>query len=280
MRLQSDSMILVLVVLLLPPAAAACPQIEGLVDFNCDEKSKIVITGDSVVQGIGDSRNSNFGGYPKRLRKRLPQSRIVNNGISGLTARDLFERFRFSSFTRRSRNADLVLIDVGRNDCRDRLPANYTVQEIRRLVGYLRRRIGGRVQSPPYVVVATQIPNRELRRSCIETLNRALLQKRSNKLPVKFRLDRMNPSILSSDGLHPDDSGYSRIAKRTARFLKRRAVKLQLKRRKDRDGDGVYDYFERKRFSTDPTLADTDGDTLLDGEEIFNLNTDPLVPQS
>src|SRR4051794_8192543 len=34
--------------------AGACPLINGLVDFNCDGKHRIVATGDSIVFGVGD----------------------------------------------------------------------------------------------------------------------------------------------------------------------------------------------------------------------------------
>ncbi len=44
----------------------------------------------------------------------------------------------------------------------------------------------------------------------------------------------------------------------------------------DSDNDGVYDYYE-KFYDTDPELADTDGDTLSDGEELYLLNLDPTL---
>ena len=44
----------------------------------------------------------------------------------------------------------------------------------------------------------------------------------------------------------------------------------------DRDADGLFDADETDIYGTDPDNADTDGDGVSDGEEIF-LATDPLV---
>jgi len=45
----------------------------------------------------------------------------------------------------------------------------------------------------------------------------------------------------------------------------------------DTDGDGVADGDEINLYGTDPTVYDSDGDTIGDGDELFNLRTDPLV---
>ena len=43
----------------------------------------------------------------------------------------------------------------------------------------------------------------------------------------------------------------------------------------DFDIDGLNDYDESKVYSTDPNVADTDGDGFSDGEEIWVLGTNP-----
>jgi thrombospondin type 3 repeat protein len=45
----------------------------------------------------------------------------------------------------------------------------------------------------------------------------------------------------------------------------------------DTDGDYVADGDEFALYQTDPTLADTDGDGALDGEELFGTHTNPLL---
>lgn len=46
----------------------------------------------------------------------------------------------------------------------------------------------------------------------------------------------------------------------------------------DTDGDGLLDGEEVHVFGTDPKVVDTDGDGFGDGEEVLSLGTDPLVP--
>ena len=46
------------------------------------------------------------------------------------------------------------------------------------------------------------------------------------------------------------------------------AQKLELLKKKDTDGDGLSDYDELYIYHTSPYLADTDGDTIPDGEEV------------
>ena len=48
----------------------------------------------------------------------------------------------------------------------------------------------------------------------------------------------------------------------------------------DTDGDGLIDGDEVKTYKTDPNNPDTDGDGLKDGEEVMRYKTDPLDPDS
>jgi Bacterial TSP3 repeat len=45
----------------------------------------------------------------------------------------------------------------------------------------------------------------------------------------------------------------------------------------DTDGDGVADGDEINIYGTDPTVFDSDGDSIGDGDELYNLRTAPLV---
>lgn len=49
--------------------------------------------------------------------------------------------------------------------------------------------------------------------------------------------------------------------------------------RPDRDNDGLYDDDEVEVYSTNPDVADTDGDGVGDGQEVYD-GTDPAVPNS
>jgi len=48
----------------------------------------------------------------------------------------------------------------------------------------------------------------------------------------------------------------------------------------DTDGDGLLDGEEVTVFRTDPTNVDTDGDTLQDGAEVDEHNTSPTNPDT
>lgn len=49
--------------------------------------------------------------------------------------------------------------------------------------------------------------------------------------------------------------------------------------RGDADGDGLVNHFEYT-LGTDPERADTDGDSLRDGDEKFKYNTNPKLPDT
>lgn len=255
----------------------ACPLTEGLIDFNCNQKLRVVFTGDSVVAGLGDAENSHRGGYVKRMNQRLPRPvQVKNLGFSGIRSDQLLRRFLDGLYRRQVQRADVVFIDVGKNDCRDNLPPIRAVRNIKRLVRFFQQRAGNETLGNPYVVIATQIPNRDRRRACIEEINRLLLVKKSEKLPAYFRFDKLPASILGSDGLHPNSAGYARMSRRIYRFFTNALQNRLASERPDQDVDGIYDYFEELRYGTSPSLADSDGDTLSDGDETFVYGTDPL----
>jgi hypothetical protein len=64
--------------------------------------------------------------------------------------------------------------------------------------------------------------------------------------------------------------GYSKTA------VARTVEEERRLRRADSDGDGLSDWDEMIRYSTDPRSEDTDGDGLKDGEELRTFMTDPL----
>ena len=90
---------IILSLLLIVHTAHACPLVNGLVDFNCDQKLRYVITGDSIVAGLGDAQNNNVGGYVKRVRPLLPTgTRVIPIGISGIRSDQLLRKFRGKEF--------------------------------------------------------------------------------------------------------------------------------------------------------------------------------------
>ena len=265
---------LLFLVLAFPHSAWSCPLIDGVVDFNCNQNLKIIFAGDSVVFGTGDTVNGNSGGYVKRIRELLPNAEIVNFGVSGFTTRQTLAVFQRGKGKKKTRNADIVIIDTGRNDCRDLLPSSVSIKNLQRTVRTILKDAKRQNLVAPEIVIAFQAPNRDRRRTCIETLNAELQRLRSNSLPARIRFDRLPATILASDGLHPDSAGYDRMSKKLLKFLVKTAKKRMLNQRQDADNDAVFDQFEED-FGTDPTLTDSDGDGLSDGEELFEIGTNP-----
>ncbi len=260
------------------PCAWACPKVAGLPDFNCDGKAKLTVTGDSIVYGQGDSVNNGVGGYVKRFKQANSQVDVRSLGVTAITTRQLLRKYKQSgsTFMREAKGSDIVVIDLGRNDCRSGNSSANSVSTLKRLAKVIRERAAN-AESSPFVVLATSIPNRNYRRPCIEALNSRLLQASSSDFPVVIRFDRLTSGILSGDGLHPTSNGYEIIVAAFKRFVSRQLPKLVSEARADTDEDGIFDYFETLRFGTDPTNADTDGDAKTDGDEVFELDSDPLI---
>lgn len=266
----------------------ACPRIGGLVDFNCDGVHKIVVTGDSVVRGVGDLRNNNNGGYVKRIARKLKKSQVINLGMPGfqsgqllMTLKQKLRSHRTNKIQTQLADVDLLIIDIGRNDFFTGDPVSFTIRNLKRMVRFLRIQLGTGSKTPPDIMIATLIPTkRGFQRPFIEELNTMLLEMTSDDLPVNLRFDMLEPEIISVDGIHPDAEGYQAIAAVALDFVKITAQDLAAAKRPDNDNDGIYDMFERAKYTCDPELPDTDNDGLKDGEEAFDYETDPIQADS
>lgn len=271
------------------PTISACPLLNGLVDFNCDGIHKIVVTGDSVVHGTGDLRYKNKGGYVLRLKRKLKKSTVINLGYAGYTSEMLYQEFKMnlsakseSKVKELARNADILIIDVGRNDYFSDVTPGFTVRNIKRLVKLFRSVFNkNKLSSPPYIVVTTLLPTtRGFQREFITGVNTILRELTSFDIPVALYLDTLSEENISSDGIHPDSPGYNAIFSYVYDQILTTIQSSCLIERPDSDIDGIYDRFERTKYKTDFTLSDTDSDRVSDGEEVFTYLTDPLNPDS
>ncbi|MCB0317562.1 MAG: SGNH/GDSL hydrolase family protein, partial [Bdellovibrionales bacterium] len=260
----------------------ACPLVNEFIDYNCDQTLKISFTGDSFVNGVGDSRRR--GGYVGRIRNKIDYIKFTETGVNGVTPSELRRKFlRYFSRKRatykRTINSDIVIIDVGRNSYWDNESPGRVVRDIKRLVKTLKNLLTEeQADLEPKIFVATLMPTkRSFQASFIKSVNNILLKRRNfNTLPVFLRFDRLAVRNIGSDGLHPTSRGYRRAANKLKRFLTNKAQRNMARTRVDNDLDGIFDYFETSRYQTDPFLADTDQDTVLDGQEVFYDQTNPL----
>lgn len=273
---------LTLVILFSLQNAYACPKIGGLIDYNCNQSIKIAITGDSIVKGVGGLPDEE--GYVARLRELLPRATITDLGVAGVTSFRLLRAFKKLLSQKKegetkikTNDADIIIVDVGRNDFYSHGIPSLTVNNIRRLVKFLRTHVGADVQSPPYIIVSTLLPTaRRFQQPFIDEVNRLLLKLSSPDFKVLVRFDYIDVELLSEDGLHPSPEGYIAMGNQLNYVIRKPLQKLISSRAKDRDRDGIADYFEVNRYKTDKLISDTDGDSYLDGVEVFDFGSDPL----
>lgn len=264
--------------------AVACPQINRLIDFNCDQQLKIAITGDSIVWGLGDEEDK--GGYVGRLRTIFPKAEVDGVSIRGISSTRLFRAFKQNLSNRsttweRTIHSDVIIISVGINDYFEEIPAETTVRNIRRLVSFLKNSLKKEDVTAPMIVISTLThTNRGYQQPFVNKVNAMLLKQNSPTFPVIVRLDKLSSMYLGEDGLHPTAAGYDQLAKYVSADLKGVIKKRCALLRHDADKDLIYDLFEPLKFFTDPTISDTDGDGIFDGVEVFTRNTDPLDPNS
>lgn len=275
-----------------PANVGACPRINGLVDYNCDGRVLVAVVGDSIVRGVGDIANNNNGGYVKRLEKKFPRTHFANLGYRGYTSGRLYaevaqilskaEKKKYTLPREALQAADAIIVDIGRNDFFSGLPSANTVTMIERLVDLLQSKLTNDEGVGPLIRVATLLPTkRAYQRGFIHEVNMLLLAESAlGVVPVALRYDLLPESIISIDGIHPSTKGYRRIAAIAAAYVQGTLTNEMVSRRSDRDGDGVYDVFERIKFGSDPTLLDSDGDILPDGEEIFSYGSNPTAADS
>lgn len=276
--------------LFVPSLALACPTIDGLIDYNCDQRIKIACVGDSFVDGVGDGpKDLVLGrGYVKRLRERYPSAVVATYGVPGVVSGKLLAKLKqripkmaVLADTFDIRDADYIVVDVGRNDYFENSSPGETVKNLFRIEKHLRITLGKNGKVAPRIVVSTLAPTtRAFQRFFISSVNTTMLKYKST-LPVYIRPDKyMKESLISQDGIHPKSEGYTKMADLIELYLKGTGANMMLKARKDLDADAIYDMFESSKFGVSPSLFDTDGDGFGDGAEVFTYFTSPTDSQS
>ncbi len=263
-------------------------------DFNCDQKLNIVFIGDSVVYGVGDSVNKGSGGYVLRIQKKYPnftnkQVRVTALGFPGVTSQGLLSKIkkiyknRNKSGVKKSFNrmneADIIVIDVGRNDFWNKDPVIYTFNNIKRLVEFLDSILPKlNAKSLVFINTSTLIPtSRDFQVPFITKLNTLL-----SKYPYTRIKQKLDVRLLNSDGLHPSSKGYISIANTVfSQLTNQKKFQASMRaERPDTDGDGIPNVFESHRYGTRYNHKDTDNDGLSDFDEQFIYMTNPLDPDT
>jgi lysophospholipase L1-like esterase len=267
------------------PSAFACPKVGKLPDFNCDGKQTIVALGDSFVFGIGDTENGNQGGYILRAQEAFPDATFVNLGKPGestlgllYTVRRSIEGTRSLRVAKALKEADLILIDIGRNDYWNQPPVIGIERNIQRVADLINEYVQRETGHAPLVVKTVLMhPKREAQATWITDLNRLIARSGTSSEPADLRFDSISTKLIGDDKLHPTSAGYSAMGTILTRYLESAYPRHATVLRPDLDHDGLYDMYEVPRFGTSPRRADTDGDGILDGRDPFPRRT-PLTP--
>lgn len=275
-----------LLALCFPTTLFGCTAENGIPDYNCDGKVVITVLGDSLAYGFGDTKNDNRGGYVLRAAKKFPEITFNNRGVQGLRTFELLSKLNRTfkengdpEFKQELLESDIVILDLGRNDRWLFGEPGATYRNLKRAASLINSSILKLQDSAPLVVKAVlMLPNRGSQGPWVKALNELIFRSNSLNYPADLRFDLVSKRLLATDQIHPTSEGYSKLAQTLISYLKRTLVPKMKRLRIDQDQDSVPDYFESNRYGTDPALADTDGDTLSDGQEIFVLLSDPLTP--
>lgn len=244
-----------------PVKAYACPDVDGLVDINCDGRVQIVCFGDSITFGRADELGI---GYPGRLQQMFPNTVVINLGVPG--ERTPTGRNRAAREFPRFPGTDYIIILEGVNDYfLSNRSARATRENVLR-IAYSAENAG----AVTLVGLLTDV-RRWYQQPWVREVNAQLEPYHRINFFYPFSLNVH--TLVSDDLLHPNALGYDVMAQEAAAMLLKYSEE---NRPADTDGDGIYDFAEY-RFGTDPFNEDTDGDGLLDGDEVFIYGSNPLL---
>jgi lysophospholipase L1-like esterase len=207
---------------------AACPDVAGLPDVNCDGAATVVILGDSLVAGIGDTVNDNQGGYVLRTQERFPAARIVGYGVPGLRTQTLVKRLKDAFAGKKHQlmaadllDADLVVVDLGRNDrWLFGLPLD-TLRNLKRIRTIVHEGVKAQRDKAPLIVQPVlMLPNRGSQGPWVKELNALILKEHTPEYPCDLRFDLVSKRLLAPDNIHPTSKGYAALAQTFTKYLR------------------------------------------------------------
>lgn len=252
----------------------ACPPVAKLPDVNCDGEARVAILGDSVVYGTGDTVNGGKGGYVLRAAKKFPGVTFDNLGKPGEEARRVIGVIESSfagtgdtSFAESLTKADIVIVDIGRNDWWKFLPASATWRNLKRTRELIQNEVKRITGHKPLVVTAQIMgANRTGQGAWVAELNGLIAANGKPGTPGDLKFSSVSKKLLL-DRVHPSPKGYDQISKILVNYLTTKVPKHVNAFRPDADEDGLYDEYETEKFGTSPLDPDSDDDGILDGQE-------------
>ncbi len=158
----------------------------------------IICFGDSLTYGIGASPGMD---YPAQLSGMISLP-VINAGRPGDTTADALARLEDDVLSRSPR---IVLITLGGNDFKNRLPRNKAFENLRQIIGKIQD------QGALVVIGGIKIP---LWGAELEKEYRQLARETGSLIVPNIYKDVFGNSSRMSDPIHPNDAGYRVIADR------------------------------------------------------------------
>ena len=180
--------------------------IAALLSVSCEDKpvrqptagTRIICFGDSLTAGTGASRGMD---YPAQL-SRLISREVVNAGVPGDTTAEGLARLEADVLSQSPR---LVLITLGGNDLKNRIPKDEAFRNLREIVDRIHE--AGAVA----IIGGIDIP---LYGRGFGAAYRKLAEETGAVLIENILEDILGDRALMSDPIHPNDAGYAIMAER------------------------------------------------------------------
>lgn len=216
--------------------------VQGTIDYFSNKETRVVAVGDSLTQGVGDSKGE--GGYIGILDRTVNANKQLvtfdNYGVRGHKTNQLLKRLDDEEVSVAIEDADIVLMTIGANDIMKVVRENITnltfkdfVQE---RVDYEQRlrSIFDKIReiNPDTEIYLLGFYNpfdqyfegiKELN-TIVEEWNRTGTEVAADYdaitfIPVDDLFEETDINLFAEDNFHPNDLGYQRMAKRVLEYL-------------------------------------------------------------
>lgn len=216
--------------------------VQGTVGFFSNKDLNIVAVGDSLTQGVGDSRNQ--GGYVGMIDRTInedeQQATIQNFGKRGDRTDQLLHRLKDPKVATSVSEADIVLITIGANDIMQVVKENFTHltydQFAEDRVDYEKRlrAVFDEIQSlndeadvyligfyNPFAKYFPDIKELGIIVDDWNTVGENMTDEYPNisYIPTKDLFTDDTIELFADDHFHPNDIGYERMARRVLQYI-------------------------------------------------------------
>lgn len=192
---------------------------------NGNTSKRILIIGESTAAGVGaSSPETTFASYLYKAGKR--EVEVLNLGKNGLKAEAL-PRLLSHAKPDIPSSFDQVVILIGANDCFKFTPPSKFRKELESFIGIFEKMEQTKLVFIPAIPPVNHFPAIPGLLRFFLGVHRYILNKEIDQLSRK--LDKLyfhdwktsfTDEFFASDGIHPSDLGYEKMAEETYRFMK------------------------------------------------------------